>query len=1188
MGSLGTARTLALLLCLFTAAVAAAPARAATTVSLTFDDGQATQYAVKAPLASRGMHGTFYLNSGKVGTSDFYMSWTQASALASDGNEIGGHTLSHANISGTGLTDAQKRAEVCNDRQNLVARGFNPVSFAYPFGSSDAAAQAIVRDCGYISGRRVGGVVSPNWCPQCGTPRAESIPPLNAFDTRTPSFGSGELTLSAMQNVVTQAELSGGGWVQFVFHGVCESGGCGEGWVKPSTFSALLDWLAPRAGHGTVVRTVRQVMESAPPDTSIGSKPPAVTPDRSATFTLASNKAGSTFECSLDSGAWTACTSPVTYSNLAVGGHSFRARAKDQFGAVDPTPATWTWTIESSPGAGAPTVVSLTFDDGDKTQYAAAKEPLKAHGMHGTFYLNSAQVCTSNCGGEWNMSWAQVEALAADGNEIGGHTLEHVDLTSNAISAAEKRRQICEDHDNLAARGFDPVSFAYPFGHSDGASESLVEECGYASGRDAGDAPAGGETIPPLDPYRVRTPDQPSGELTLAFLQSVVTQSENAGGGWLQLTFHGMCETAAGCGEGWVKPATFAALLDWLEPRETDGTVVQTVREVMGKTPPETSIGSGPTGTVASTSASFAFSSSESGSTFECKLDSGAWAGCASPKAYSGLAQGAHTFSVRATDAAGNADATPASRTWTVDTVAPSTTLGSTGPSGTVASASASFEFSSADATATFECQLDSGAWGACASPKSYSGLGQGSHTFSVRAKDPVGNTDATPASRTWTVDTVAPSTSISDGPSGTVASGSASFQFSSADGTATFECQLDAGAWAPCASPKSYSGLGQGQHTFSVRAKDAVGNVDATPASRTWTVDTVAPSTSISDGPSGTVASTSASLQFSSADGTATFECQLDSGGWAACVSPKSYSGLGQGQHTFSVRAKDPAGNTDATPASHTWTVDTLAPGVSITSAPPATAETASASFEFSSPDPGATFECRLDAAAWGGCTSPTAYSGLADGSHTFDVRATDALGNVDATPASHTWTVAVPPPPAPPTEPEEPPTPQEEPPAEPETPPAGETPPPGEERPPAGSEQPPPEEGEETPPPSTNWEAYVADVLREAARANRGKRLKRLLRRGWLAVPLSRSDLGTLRVKVALLPYPPAPSVRLARGKAEPADALRALRLKLNKRGKRRLARLYVAAIELEVTFEPADGGEAVFDRTVFKVRR
>jgi hypothetical protein len=90
-------------------------------------------------------------------------------------------------------------------------------------------------------------------------------------------------------------------------------------------------------------------------------------------------------------------------------------------------------------------------------------------------------------------------------------------------------------------------------------------------------------------------------------------------------------------------------------------------------TAPETAIDSGPSGTVSSASASFGFSSSETGSTFQCSLDGAAFASCASPKDYTGLSEGSHTFEVKATDAAGNTDTTPASRSWTVNTTAPLT-----------------------------------------------------------------------------------------------------------------------------------------------------------------------------------------------------------------------------------------------------------------------------------------------------------------------------------------------------------------------------------------------------------------------------------------------------------------------------------------------------------------------------------
>ncbi|MBA2461691.1 MAG: hypothetical protein H0V45_08020, partial [Actinobacteria bacterium] len=83
-------------------------------------------------------------------------------------------------------------------------------------------------------------------------------------------------------------------------------------------------------------------------------------------------------------------------------------------------------------------------------------------------------------------------------------------------------------------------------------------------------------------------------------------------------------------------------------------------------TPPETTITAGPSGQVKTTSASFEFTSSETGSRFDCSLDGRPFAACSSPTTHAALAPGAHTFSARATDAAGNSDPTPAVRTWTV------------------------------------------------------------------------------------------------------------------------------------------------------------------------------------------------------------------------------------------------------------------------------------------------------------------------------------------------------------------------------------------------------------------------------------------------------------------------------------------------------------------------------------------
>ncbi|MEJ0088564.1 MAG: Ig-like domain-containing protein [Limisphaerales bacterium] len=338
-------------------------------------------------------------------------------------------------------------------------------------------------------------------------------------------------------------------------------------------------------------------------------------------------------------------------------------------------------------------------------------------------------------------------------------------------------------------------------------------------------------------------------------------------------------------------------------------------------TPPDTTITGGPSGVVANTSPSFSFTSTEINSTFTAQMDGGGYVSVSSPKSYSGLSQGSHTFSVRATDSSNNTDPTPATRTFTVDTVLPDTTI-TGGPSGTTASTSPSFSFISNEAGSTYEVQMDSGGFAAASSPKSYSGLSDGAHTFSVRAVDAAGNKDATPATRSFTIDTTFPDTTITSGPSGTTASVNASFSFISTEAGSTYEAQMDGGGYATASSPKSYTGLSDGTHTFSVRAIDAAGNTDATPATRTFIVDATPPDTTITSGPTGTVTTNAATFSFTSTEVSSTFQVKLDGSSYRSAASPYTWTNLTGGNHFFQVRASDQAGNIDATPAVRSWTI--------------------------------------------------------------------------------------------------------------------------------------------------------------------------------------------------------------------------------------------------------------------------
>ena len=133
--------------------------------------------------------------------------------------------------------------------------------------------------------------------------------------------------------------------------------------------------------------------------------------------------------------------------------------------------------------------------------------------------------------------------------------------------------------------------------------------------------------------------------------------------------------------------------------------------------------------------------------------------------------------------------------------------------------------------------------------------------------------------------------------------------------------CSLDGAAATPCASPFTVAGLADGEHSVTVAAVDASGNVDATPARTTFTVDTTAPETIISWAPPPILTARAFSLAFTASE-AATFVCSVDGSAAAPCASPLQLTGLGEGAHSVVVTATDAAGNVDPTPARSDFTV--------------------------------------------------------------------------------------------------------------------------------------------------------------------------------------------------------------------------------------------------------------------------
>ncbi len=258
------------------------------------------------------------------------------------------------------------------------------------------------------------------------------------------------------------------------------------------------------------------------------------------------------------------------------------------------------------------------------------------------------------------------------------------------------------------------------------------------------------------------------------------------------------------------------------------------------------------------------------------------------------------------------------------------------GPSGTTTDATPTFTFRG-EPGSTFECKVDPvSEWKPCASPYSVQ-LADGDYTFSVRATDEAGNVEQNPPSRRFTVDTAFIDTTIEAGPDGATSDTTPSFTFSSATTGSTFECRIDgAGSSVPtytgCSSPFTAPALRSGTYVLQVRAKSPEGKADATPAERPFVVDADAPDTTIVEGPTegGETPDTEPQLRFASSEASSTYECRfdnttkenVDTKAWTDCTESWKAPKLAGGQHTLEVRAIDPVGNTDRSPATRTFLV--------------------------------------------------------------------------------------------------------------------------------------------------------------------------------------------------------------------------------------------------------------------------
>jgi hypothetical protein len=372
---------------------------------------------------------------------------------------------------------------------------------------------------------------------------------------------------------------------------------------------------------------------------------------------------------------------------------------------------------------------------------------------------------------------------------------------------------------------------------------------------------------------------------------------------------------------------------------------------------------------------------------------------------------------------------------------APTITGTPTDPTTTTTTAPATFTFTDSPGL-TFKCGLDNAAPAACTSPKTYSALAQGFHTFQVIAFS--GTTASNPTAFSWAI--VPPKPVIGAHPTDPTGATSATFTYTDAQSGVGFACALDTSAFTSCnASGINYTNLGAGDHFFQVQAQ--IGSNPPSPVSRFfWTVDRAAPTITVTfpiDGRSYSAAGWAAGCSPVGICGTASDATSVSSvavaiqqlstgkywnGSAFASANPVFEPASGttawtyalvrpvDGDYTVSVRATDSFGNTTANAdlTKRTFTIDTVAPAApAITQTPANPTTSATAAFSFTDTSAPATFTCRLDGGAATNCTGQSSpakgtaqYSGLAQGSHCFAVFATDAAFNVGPT-STYCWTI-------------------------------------------------------------------------------------------------------------------------------------------------------------------------------------
>ena len=398
-----------------------------------------------------------------------------------------------------------------------------------------------------------------------------------------------------------------------------------------------------------------------------------------ATFEFESNEKSAMLECSLDGAQFASCSSPKTYTGLVKGKHAFRVRSVDSAGNTDPTPARREWQVDAKSPSTKLTQAPDEFSQDSRFEFASSEK-------HSTFE------CKVDDRGYESCSSPRSYARLADGPHR--FRVRAVDRAGNPDPSPASRKWTLDTRPPETSIDSGPPHLSHKGGGTFTVSSEAGAtfecrldshgwgECGQVSGLSDGKhvmrarakdragnvdpSPAKWEWQIDLPPD-TRITDGPGNPTSSTSATFRFTSPDTAATFQCKLDRHGWTSCAAG--------KMYAGLSDGshtfkVRAKDSAGTKDPSPAQRTWKVDtdaPNTTITAGPKASTKSKSATFSFSASESGATFECRLDGGTWHACSSPRTYSGLHKGKHVFRVRAVDEAGNRDATPDGWSWTVN-----------------------------------------------------------------------------------------------------------------------------------------------------------------------------------------------------------------------------------------------------------------------------------------------------------------------------------------------------------------------------------------------------------------------------------------------------------------------------------------------------------------------------------------